>query len=175
VDLLDKVRENRVRRMAYRQLLRLERIRRRDPDAPDFGGYALLNAEGAVILGGAGLDCASLAQVEAFLKDHTTRPRYVRGPDGAFHWHGEPRASLSDFDPAIDGIYGREMVESMRERLHNAVLEVERRREDVARLEQRNAYLEGELKLQERHNTDTLKEVVTLKQKLAKKKPAKRR
>jgi hypothetical protein len=31
------------------------------------------------------------------------------------------------------------------------------------------------LKLQERHNTNTLKEVITLKQQLAKKKPAKRR
>jgi hypothetical protein len=47
--------------------------------------------------------------------------------------------------------------------------------QEVARLETRNAYLEGELKLQERHHTNTLKEVITLKQQLAKKKPAKRR
>ena len=52
---------------------------------------------------------------------------------------------------------------------------MERRRDDVARLEQRNAYLEGELKLQERYHTATLKEVVTLRQQPAKKKPAKRR
>jgi hypothetical protein len=54
-------------------------------------------------------------------------------------------------------------------------VEVERRRDDVARLETRNAYLERELKLQERHNANTLKEVITLKQQLAKKKPKKRR
>ena len=63
----------------------------------------------------------------------------------------------------------------MREKSHNALLEVERRRDDVARLETRNAYLERELKLQERHNTNTLKEVVELKQQLAKKKRAKPR
>jgi hypothetical protein len=66
-------------------------------------------------------------------------------------------------------------IQDMRERLHNAVLEVERRREDVARLEQRNVYLEGELKTQERHLTNALKDNVVLKQQLAKKKPAKRR
>jgi hypothetical protein len=54
-------------------------------------------------------------------------------------------------------------------------LKLELREEDVARLEQRNAYLEGELKLQERHHTNALKEVITLKQQLAKKRPAKRR
>jgi hypothetical protein len=63
----------------------------------------------------------------------------------------------------------------MRERLYNAVLEVERRRDDVARLEARNAYLERELKLQEQHLTNAFREVITLKQQLAKKKPAKRR
>jgi hypothetical protein len=71
------------------------------------------------------------------------------------------------FDPGAVG--------DMRERLRNAVLEVERRRDDVARLEARNAYLERELKLQEQHLTNTFKEVITLKQQLAKKKPAKRR
>jgi hypothetical protein len=54
-------------------------------------------------------------------------------------------------------------------------LKLERREEDVAQLQQRNAYLEGELKLQEWHHTNALKEVVTLKQQLAKKKLAKRR
>ncbi len=56
----------------------------------------------------------------------------------------------------------------MREKLHNALLKLGRREQDVARLEARNAYLEGELKLQERHHTNTLKEVIVLRQQLAK-------
>jgi hypothetical protein len=42
------------------------------------------------------------------------------------------------------------------------------RERDVARLETRNAYLASGLKLQGRHFTNTLKEVVTLRQQLAK-------
>ena len=84
-------------------------------------------------------------------------------------------ALIPGFDPATQLVCDRQAFEGMREQLHNALLEVERRRDDVARLETRNAYLEGELKLQERHLANSLKEVVTLKQQLAKKKPAKRR
>jgi len=84
-------------------------------------------------------------------------------------------AATPEFDPARNGIYERKMIEKTRDDLRNALLKLERRQADVARLEQRNAYLEGELKLQERHNTNALKEVITLKQQLAKKKPAKRR
>ena len=84
-------------------------------------------------------------------------------------------ASIPDFDPATQLVCDRRAFEGTRERLHNGLLEMERRRDDVARLETRNAYLEGELKLQERHLTNSLKEVVTLKQQLAEKKPAKRR
>jgi hypothetical protein len=51
----------------------------------------------------------------------------------------------------------------MRDRLHNALLELERREQDIARLEQRNAHLEGELKRLEQHHTIALKEIVTLK------------
>jgi hypothetical protein len=40
------------------------------------------------------------------------------------------------------------MFTDMRDRLHNALLKLEERGQDVQRLEQRNAYLEGELKLQ---------------------------
>jgi hypothetical protein len=46
----DKIRENRVRRMAQRQLLRLEKSRRRDPRAVDFGGYMLVNDRNTVVL-----------------------------------------------------------------------------------------------------------------------------
>ena len=38
----EKVRENRLRRMAERQGLRLERSRRRDPRALDYGSYQLV-------------------------------------------------------------------------------------------------------------------------------------
>jgi hypothetical protein len=45
----------------------------------------------------------------------------------------------------------------------------------VARLEQRNAYLESELKIQGQHHANALKENIVLKQQLATTKPAKRR
>jgi hypothetical protein len=59
-------------------------------------------------------------------------------------------------------------VKDMRERLRNALVRLELRDEAIKRLEQRNAYLEGELKLQEQHHTNTLKEVITLRQQLEK-------
>jgi hypothetical protein len=65
------------------------------------------------------------------------------------------------------------MIENMRDQLHNALLELELREQDVARLQERNAYLEGELKLQEQHLTNALKDNIVLKQKLAPK-PARR-
>jgi hypothetical protein len=83
--------------------------------------------------------------------------------------------SIPGFDPATQIVCDRQAFEGTRNKLHNALLEVERRRDDFARLETRNAYLERELKLQERHNTNILKEVVELKQQLAKKKRAKPR
>jgi hypothetical protein len=55
----------------------------------------------------------------------------------------------------------------MREKLHNALLNLELREQDVARLEQRNAYLERELKLQAQHHTNALKDIVLLKRDLA--------
>ena len=67
--------------------------------------------------------------------------------------------------PALAGIPDAGF-EAMRERLHNALLKLKLREQDVARLEQRNAYLEGELKLQGQHHTNALKEIVTLKQQL---------
>jgi hypothetical protein len=54
------------------------------------------------------------------------------------------------------------------EKLHNAMMTLERRDETIKRLETRNAYLESELKQQERHITDALKANVVLKQQLAK-------
>jgi hypothetical protein len=40
----EKVRENRIRRMAARQGMSLMKSRRRDPRAYDYGGYILLDA-----------------------------------------------------------------------------------------------------------------------------------
>ena len=86
-------------------------------------------------------------------------------------------AEIPDFDPARDGIYERAEIERMRERLHNALLKLELRDEVVARLEARNAYLEGELRLEHQHHTNALKDKIVLKQQLAEmtQKPTKRR
>jgi hypothetical protein len=77
-------------------------------------------------------------------------------------------ASIPDFDPATQFVCDREMSEDMREKLRNALLKLELREQEVARLITSNAYLEGELKLQEQHHSNTLKEVITLRQQLAK-------
>jgi len=89
----------------------------------------------------------------------------VVGPTTA----GVSQLSIPDFDPAKDGIFERQMVASMRDQLHNALSKLELREEEVTRLRDRNAYLESELKLQERHLTNALKDNIVLKQKLARK------
>lgn len=69
----DKVRENRLRRMAARQGLALTRSRRRDPRALDYGLYWLSRGKGQItdsddsVLSGVTLD-----EVEAYL---TREPR----------------------------------------------------------------------------------------------------
>jgi hypothetical protein len=55
----------------------------------------------------------------------------------------------------------------MRERLGNALRELEMRQQDVQRLEGRLASLEGELRRVEQHNLNLIKDVVLLKQQLA--------
>ena len=59
-------------------------------------------------------------------------------------------AGIPDFDPAKDGIFERQMVESMRDRLHDALSKLELREEVVSRLCDRNTYLEAEVKTRER-------------------------
>jgi hypothetical protein len=69
-DKEDKVRENRLRRMAYRQGLRLVKSRRRDPRALDYGSYALFDAETGQALPGAVLGARlrfTLDDVETYL------------------------------------------------------------------------------------------------------------
>lgn len=62
----DKVRDNRLRRMAERQDLRLRRSPRRDPLATDYGLYTLYDLLGQPTAAGLTMD-----QVENYL----TRPR----------------------------------------------------------------------------------------------------
>jgi hypothetical protein len=50
MDMDDKVRENRVRRAAERQGLRLIKSRRRDENAWDHGTYGLLSAETSAVV-----------------------------------------------------------------------------------------------------------------------------
>ena len=79
-----------------------------------------------------------------------------------------PATAVPGFDPETQGIYDRAMIEDLRERLGNALSKLQLQEEEMARLSQRNAYLERELKLQEQQITLSLKEIVTLKQQLAK-------
>ncbi len=64
----NKVRENRIRRMAERQGLILAKSRRRDHMALDYGKYALVNDSNCVVYGSAscGYD-ADLDDIEEFL------------------------------------------------------------------------------------------------------------
>jgi hypothetical protein len=65
----EKVRENRLRRMAERQGLRLEKSRRRDPRAIDFGMYMLIDAQTNTVVAGAdtGRHSYTLDDVEHYL------------------------------------------------------------------------------------------------------------
>lgn len=65
----DKVKENRLRRMAGRQGLKLLKARRIDPRALDYGRYLLVNAQtGVAVHGGDHLNYrASMSDVDAFL------------------------------------------------------------------------------------------------------------
>jgi hypothetical protein len=61
-----KVLENRLRRVAARRGLRLEKSRRRDPNAIDYGGYMLVDAYRNIVVAGASphaFSC-SLADIE---------------------------------------------------------------------------------------------------------------
>jgi hypothetical protein len=50
----EKVRENRIRRVAARQRLRLERSRRRDSRAVDYGRYQLIDIDSNIVVLGGG-------------------------------------------------------------------------------------------------------------------------
>lgn len=67
----EKVRENRLRRMAERQGLRLVKNRRRDPNALCYGGYGLVDVQRDYVVFGysqaMGEPEASLDEIEAYL------------------------------------------------------------------------------------------------------------
>lgn len=69
--MTDKIRENRLRRMAARQGYQLNKSRRRDPRASDFGGYALKDARSNTTVFGFGPNgCeADLDAIERFLTE----------------------------------------------------------------------------------------------------------
>lgn len=68
MDGTDKVRENRLRRMAERQGLILQKCKLRDPRAIGYGTYRLLNAAtGAVVMSGPGDYGLTLDHVEGVL------------------------------------------------------------------------------------------------------------
>ena len=67
METTDKDRENRLRQMADRQGFRIEKSRRREPRAWDFGTYQLIanDTKGVVFSGGGG----TLDDVEDYLTD----------------------------------------------------------------------------------------------------------
>ena len=66
----DKVRENKLRRMAQRQGLRVVKSRRRDPQAYDYNGYMILDtAINGIVAGSQPMEFSfSLDDVERFLQ-----------------------------------------------------------------------------------------------------------
>jgi hypothetical protein len=61
----DKIRENRLRRMASRQGLTLTRSRRRDRFAIDYGKYWLSDASGAAITASSGVGLDEIERILA--------------------------------------------------------------------------------------------------------------
>lgn len=67
---IERVRDNRLRRMAARQRLRIVKSRRRDPRAWDYALYWLIDRHGKTISPEAGMDATA---VEAWLRgEHGT-------------------------------------------------------------------------------------------------------
>lgn len=67
-DMEQRVRENRLRRAAKRQGLRLVKSRRRDPRALDYGRYWLLDSRNRLLSGNPYRDhSATLDEVEKYL------------------------------------------------------------------------------------------------------------
>lgn len=78
MDTQEKVRENRLRRMAKRQGLVLIRARRRDPRAEDFGRYWLVDAERNIDVAGRSYGL-SIDEIENWLTDDERIAKQRRG------------------------------------------------------------------------------------------------
>jgi hypothetical protein len=72
--------------------------------------------------------------------------------------------SIPDFDPAKDGVFERQIVESMLDQLRTALVRLELSEENVRDLRHRNAHFESELQRQGRELTNALKDNIVLKQ-----------
>jgi hypothetical protein len=70
----EKIRENRLRRMATRQGLHLVKARWRDPRALGYGGYMIVDDSPNALVA----DCTNLDQVEAWLTDDEARERRAK-------------------------------------------------------------------------------------------------
>jgi hypothetical protein len=100
------------------------------------------------------------------------RPPRVGGRKPQTEIQREYRARLKAVGKIVrlidaDDLSERETVLCLHDKLHNALLKLELREQDVVRLTARNAYLEGEMKREERHHTNALKENIVLKQEAA--------
>jgi hypothetical protein len=67
VEQAEKVRENRLRRMAERQGFRLEKSRRRDPRALDYGTWTIVEPHTNTLVAGGRYGTMDLDAVEAWL------------------------------------------------------------------------------------------------------------
>ncbi|NTF72587.1 hypothetical protein [Rhizobium rhizogenes] len=76
---------------------------------------------------------------------------------------------IPELDSETHFVAERAFFEELRLNYHNALVKMESSEEDRTRLDKRNAYLESELKRLERIHTNALKEIISLKQALAKK------
>src|SRR5262249_38653901 len=77
----DKVLENKLRRIAARRGLRLEKSRRRDPNALGYGGYMLVDAYNNTVVAGATnheYDC-TLADIEKELSLPSVKAKFPEG------------------------------------------------------------------------------------------------
>jgi hypothetical protein len=67
---VEKVREARLRRMCDRRGFRLDKSRRRDPNAIGFGGFKVVDSRDNVVLGHVGHEfSATLDEIETWLDD----------------------------------------------------------------------------------------------------------
>jgi hypothetical protein len=107
----DKVKENRIRRTAERRGLRLEKSRRRDPLARDFGGFMLIEPQTkAALLGSDGFSfSATLDDVDAFLSGR----RAEKKPTG-LERHSALMPVVMSGDPAARAEYRAFLEEELR-------------------------------------------------------------